>query len=133
MAAGVIRLLRTPLLEGEVPYAMTNVDQGLFVNGAKKGEKMPRTHRKAEVLPDGRLVWELPDTEPNRQLAESLLPTTPNPPFAYSVEYPDASPKQTVSQTVQVKNSPQRTPPAPKGPGASPKPAKGGKSKSGVK
>lgn len=89
MSKGVIRLLRTPLREGETAYAMTNVDQGLFVDGAKKGEKMPRTHRHAQILPDGRLLWEFPDTEINRVTVQSMLPQIPNPPFAYSVELPE--------------------------------------------
>lgn len=100
MGVGVIRLLRTPLRVGEPPYAICNVDQGLYVDGAKKGEKMPRTHRLAQVLPsatledgtvvpDGRLLWELPDTEVNRAMVQSMLPTVENPPFAYSVEYPE--------------------------------------------
>lgn len=89
MGLGVIRLLRTPLREGEISYAICNVDQGLFVDGAKKGEKMPRTHRLPSILEDGRMLWELPDTEVNRKMVTSLLPTTENPPFAYSVEYPE--------------------------------------------
>jgi hypothetical protein len=89
MGKGVIRLLRTPLREGEPSYAICNVDQGLYVDGAKKGEKMPRTHRLPTILPDGRMQWELPDTELNRVLAKSMLPTKENPPFAYSVEYPE--------------------------------------------
>jgi hypothetical protein len=91
MGPGVIRLLRTPLREGEEPYAITNVDQGLHKDGFKKGEKMPLTHRHAQVLQDGRMLWELPNTDANRKLAESMLPTIPNPPFAYSVEYPPAA------------------------------------------
>jgi hypothetical protein len=144
MGKGVIRLLRTPLREGEPAYAITNVDQGLFVDGAKKGEKMPRTHRHASILEDGRMLWELPDTELNRKLAESMLPTAENPPFAYSVEYPEdyldegevheitvtpdhvpfADP-QPKPKKVKVKgtgkakkNRPQPVPPAPKGAGA---------------
>lgn len=89
MGKHVIRLLRTPLREGEVSYALTNVDQGLFEDGAKKGEKMPRTHRHASILEDGRMQWELPDTELNRKMVQSMLPTIDNPPFAYSVEYPE--------------------------------------------
>ena len=89
MGKGVIRLLRTPLREGEVSYAICNVDQGLYGDGPKKGEKMPRTHRQVVILPDGRMLWELPDTELNRVMAQSMLPTTENPPFAYSVEYPE--------------------------------------------
>lgn len=90
MEKGVIRLLRTPLREGEPPYALSNIDQGLFVDGNKKGEKMPRTFRHAQILKDGRLLWELPDTEINREMVNTMLPTIPNPPFAYSVEFPSA-------------------------------------------
>lgn len=89
MGSGVIRLLRTPLREGEPPYAMCNVDQGLHVAGNKKGEKMPRTTRLPTILEDKRIQWELPDNEANRTMVQGLLPTRENPPFAYSVEFPE--------------------------------------------
>lgn len=89
MGKGVIRLFRTPLREGEPAYAICNVDQGLFVDGNKKGEKMPRTNRLPTILEDGRMQWEIPDTEINRVMVKSMLPTSENPPFAYSVEYPE--------------------------------------------
>lgn len=108
MGKGVIRLLRTPLREGEPPYAIVNVDQGLFLDGNKKGGKMPRTHRHAQILPDGRMLWELPDTEINRNMAQSMLPTTPNPPFAYSVELPEDD--LTEDEEIEVPGEPVHVP-----------------------
>jgi hypothetical protein len=139
MGKGVIRLLRTPLREGEPAYAISNVDQGLYVEGNKKGEKMPRTFRHAQVLEDGRLLWELPDTEINRNMVNSMLPQIPNPPFAYSVEFPEDHLEEDEEHEVQGEAlhvphaDPQPAPPVLKRRGRKPKGSKGEKSAPGGK
>lgn len=93
MGAGVIRLIRTPLREGEVVYGIGQIFVGVYTDGYLKGQDLPRPTRLPTVLADGRLLWELPDNEQNRKLAEGFLPKIENPPFAYSVEYPEDDPK----------------------------------------
>lgn len=87
---GLIKLSRSPLLEGEPIYALGNIDQGMVMEGAHKGETKPKLQGMVpQVLEDGSLLWELLDSEMNRVLCKSLLPKKPNPPFAYSVIYPE--------------------------------------------
>jgi hypothetical protein len=89
MDTGVIRLIRTPLLEGEVVYGIGEIFVGVYTDGHLKGQDLPRPTRLPTVLADGRLLWELPDNEQNRKMAQRFLPTTENPRFSYSVEYPE--------------------------------------------
>lgn len=87
MAIGTIRLFRSPLLKGEPLYALSGFDQGLYPDGAHKGERMPkRFNIMPTTMKDGRLMWEMMDTEENRAYCEALKPQSKNPPFAYSYE-----------------------------------------------
>lgn len=90
MTSGMISLFRSPLLEGESVYTLSNIDQGYFTEGYKKGERKPARHNVIpKVLEDGRLEWEMMDTELNRAFCESLIPTLPDPVIAYSIGYPE--------------------------------------------
>lgn len=89
MAAGVIRLIRTPLLEGEPAYALGNIYLGTFPDGNFKGQRKPKVERLPQVLEDGRLLWEMPDNEENRKLTESFLPTAPTARFSFTRELPE--------------------------------------------
>jgi hypothetical protein len=89
MSTGLIKLYRTPLREGETVYTIGNIEQGIFEDGAHKGEKKPvLMSLKPSLMDDGRMLWEMLDTPGNRAYCASLLPQTENPPFAYSVVYP---------------------------------------------
>lgn len=89
MAEGLIRLYRSPLLEGEPLYTIGNIEQGVFEDGVQKGEKKPKLHSLFPVVEeDGRLCWSMLDTEGNRAYCDSMLPKVENPPIAYSVVYP---------------------------------------------
>lgn len=96
MADGTIRLLRSPLREGEALYSLSNIDQGRYEIGDKKGDKKPKRQSVfPTILEDGRMCWEMLDSEENRKYCAAFLPTMENPPFAYSVEYPkEAEPKK---------------------------------------
>lgn len=90
MAVGVIRLYRSPLREGEPLYSLSNIDQGRYLFGEKKDEKMPKKQSVfPTILEDGRLCWEMLDSETNRKYCEAFLPQTQNPPVVYSVGYPE--------------------------------------------
>ena len=93
MADGVLRLYRSPLREGEPLYTLSNIDQGIYVDGVHKDEKKPKRQSVFPViLPDGRMMWEMLDNEANRKFCEAHLPTSENPPFAYSMEAGDVKP-----------------------------------------
>jgi hypothetical protein len=87
MGSGVIRLYRSPLREGEPLYTLSEIDQGFFDSGERKGERRPK---KQNLLPqveeDGRLVWTMLDSEENRAYCTAFLPTTENPSAVYSFE-----------------------------------------------
>jgi hypothetical protein len=100
MAAGVIRLIRTPLIEGEVVYGIGEIFVGVYTDGYLKGQDLPRPTRLPTVLADGRLLWELPDNEQNRKLAQRFLPTTESPRFSFSVEYPEDVKEEVQSEPV---------------------------------
>ncbi len=86
MTAG-LRLYRSPLREGESVYCLGNIEQGVYEDGNHKGEKKPKLESvRPSVLSDGRLCWDMADTEGNRALCQSLLPTIDAPPFAYSLD-----------------------------------------------
>jgi hypothetical protein len=71
-------------------YTIGNIEQGVFEDGIHKGEKKPVLMSLKPSLTDGgRLLWEMLDTPGNRAFCASLLPQSENPPFAYSVVYPD--------------------------------------------
>lgn len=99
MDSCLIKLYRSPLLEGEPVYTIGCIEQGRFEDGNHKGEKKPLLMSvKATILEDGRLLWTMMDTEANRAYCATLLPQTENPPFAYSVVYPgeaEAKPVET--------------------------------------
>ena len=99
MDSGLIKLYRSPLLEGEPVYTIGCIEQGRFEDGNHKGEKKPLLMSvKVTILEDGRLLWTMMDTEANRAYCATLLPQTENPPFAYSVVYPgeaEAKPVET--------------------------------------
>lgn len=85
--SGVLRLYRTPLREGEPIYSLGGIDQGFYADGVHKGDKKPQLQSVLPVvLEDGRLCWEILDSEENRSLCQALLPTLAIPPFAYSLE-----------------------------------------------
>jgi hypothetical protein len=90
MGSGLIKLYRTPLREGEPVYSIGNIEQGIFEDGNHKGEKKPLLMSlKPTLTEDGRMLWEMMDTPGNRAYCASLLPQRENPPFAYSVVYPN--------------------------------------------
>lgn len=92
MSTGLIKLYRTPLREGESVYTIGNIEQGVFEDGIHKGDKKPvLMSLKPRLVDDGRLLWEMLDTPGNRAYCAGLLPQTENPPFAYSVVYPEDS------------------------------------------
>ena len=89
MDSGLIKLYRSPLLEGESVYTIGNIEQGVFEDGYHKGEKKPLLMSvKPTLTEDGRMLWTMMDTPGNRAYCASLLPQRENPPFAYSVIYP---------------------------------------------
>lgn len=89
MATGAIRLIRTPLIDGETVYGIGNIFVGTYADGYLKGQDLPRPTLLPTVLDDGRLLWELPDNEQNRKLVEGYLPTSDKSKFSFSVEYPE--------------------------------------------
>jgi hypothetical protein len=90
MDSGLIKLYRSPLLEGESVYTIGNIEQGIFEDGNHKGEKKPLLMSvKATLTEDGRMLWTMTDTPGNRAYCASLLPQIDSPPFAYSVVYPE--------------------------------------------
>ncbi len=83
---GVITLYRTPLAKGESAYTLQN-----WYNGEDaKGKPLPRAIARCQVLPDGRLCWEIPDFPQNRAvLALSYTGKGPAAGSLYTPVYPE--------------------------------------------
>lgn len=63
MAEQMIRVYRTPLVTGEVPYAIRRIYLGI---NPKTGKDFPFSQALPRVLEDGGLVWEVLDNARNR-------------------------------------------------------------------
>lgn len=111
MGTGLIKLYRTPLRDGEPMYSIGNIEQGIFEDGIHKGEKKPvLMSLQPSFADDGRILWEMMDTEANRAYCVALLPQSENPPFAYSVVYPGEEEAKAEAMPVEtvVKRGPGR-------------------------
>lgn len=85
---GGITLYRTPLVKGESAYTLQN-----WYNGEDdKGKPLPRAIARCQILPDGRLLWEIPDFPQNRAVvALSYTGKGPAKDSVYTPVYPEAA------------------------------------------
>jgi hypothetical protein len=115
MDGGTIRLIRTPLREGESLYTLSNIDQGIYTDGVHKDERKPKRQSVFPViLPDGRMCWEMLDNKENRAFCEAHLPTSENPPFAYSMEVGGVVPPVVVKPDPRIEDVEPETDDTPK-------------------
>lgn len=121
MADGILRLYRSPLKDGEPLYTLSNIDQGRWLEGVHKDEKKPKRQSVfPTVLEDGRLMWEMLDSVENRTYCAGFLSDAENPPFVYSVEYPE----DLISEDAEVEVQTDAEPIKKRGRGRPPKEAK---------
>jgi hypothetical protein len=79
-AVNLIRVYRTPLETGEVPYALRRIYVGI---NPKTGKEFPLSQALPKVLEDGGLHWEIPDNERNRAYVKAACADK-----CYTVVYP---------------------------------------------
>lgn len=63
VGGAVIKVYRTPLETGDVPYALRRIYIGI---NPKTGKEFPLAQALPKVLENGGLYWEIPDNERNR-------------------------------------------------------------------